>query len=193
VFISTLQTTAAWLGGYHPISRPLVSTSVLRWLNGPVSYTSVRLRIFLGGGLRVVRQTRWIQLVFRRRTDRRRIVDCPALGRVRELAFDWLPGSCRLRRNNRCRSVGLHSLERRFQRAEFLLRPRGLREFSLGGCRRGPETLPVAALAALAAQRLSTGTATEIYIYTIDVAADQGVETILTREFYPSVRNTGCS
>ena len=41
-----------------------------------------------------------------------------------------------------------------------------------------------AALAALAAQYLSAGTATEIYIYTTDIAAGEGAETILASEGY---------
>jgi len=38
-----------------------------------------------------------------------------------------------------------------------------------------------AALVALAAQRLSTGSVTEVYIYTTDVAAGDGTETVLAR------------
>jgi len=41
-----------------------------------------------------------------------------------------------------------------------------------------------AALAALAAQHLSAGTATEVYIYTTDIAAGQGAETVLASEGY---------
>jgi len=41
-----------------------------------------------------------------------------------------------------------------------------------------------AALAALAAQHLSAGTATEVYIYTTDVAAGKGAETVLANEGY---------
>jgi len=41
-----------------------------------------------------------------------------------------------------------------------------------------------AALAALAAQELSVGTATEVYIYTTDIAAGEGAETVLTSEGY---------
>ncbi|MDL0142604.1 hypothetical protein [Halobacterium salinarum] len=41
-----------------------------------------------------------------------------------------------------------------------------------------------AALAALAAQYLSTGTATEVYIYTTDIAAGEGAETVLATEGY---------
>ncbi|QRV18059.1 hypothetical protein JMJ58_24365 (plasmid) [Haloterrigena salifodinae] len=41
-----------------------------------------------------------------------------------------------------------------------------------------------AALAALAAQHLSTGTATDVYIYTTDVAAGEGAETVLASEGY---------
>lgn len=41
-----------------------------------------------------------------------------------------------------------------------------------------------AALAALAVQHLSTGTATEVYIYTTDIAAGEGAETILASEGY---------
>ena len=41
-----------------------------------------------------------------------------------------------------------------------------------------------AALAALAAQHLSAGTATEVYIYTTDIAAGEGVETVLASEGY---------
>ncbi len=41
-----------------------------------------------------------------------------------------------------------------------------------------------AALAALAAQHLSTGTATEAYIYTTDSAAGEGAETVLASEGY---------
>ncbi|UHQ95065.1 hypothetical protein [Haloterrigena alkaliphila] len=41
-----------------------------------------------------------------------------------------------------------------------------------------------AALAALAAQHLSTGTATEVYIYTTDTAAGEGAETVLASEGY---------
>jgi len=39
-----------------------------------------------------------------------------------------------------------------------------------------------AALAAIAAQRLSTGTATEVYVYTTDIAASEGAETVLGSE-----------
>ncbi|MDG5762087.1 hypothetical protein QA600_22490 [Natronococcus sp. A-GB1] len=41
-----------------------------------------------------------------------------------------------------------------------------------------------AALAALAAQRLSAGAAADIYIYTTDIAAGEGAETILASEGY---------
>jgi len=41
-----------------------------------------------------------------------------------------------------------------------------------------------AALAALAAQHLSSGTATEVYIYTTDIAAGEGAETVLASEGY---------
>lgn len=41
-----------------------------------------------------------------------------------------------------------------------------------------------AALAALAAQYLSSGAVTEIYIYTTDIAAGEGAETILASERY---------
>ena len=41
-----------------------------------------------------------------------------------------------------------------------------------------------AALAALAAQHLSAGTATEAYIYTTDIAAGEGAETVLATEAY---------
>ncbi|WP_251344720.1 hypothetical protein [Haloplanus halophilus] len=41
-----------------------------------------------------------------------------------------------------------------------------------------------AALAALAAQELSAGTATEVYIYTTDIAAGEGAETVLGSEGY---------
>jgi hypothetical protein len=41
-----------------------------------------------------------------------------------------------------------------------------------------------AALAALAAQHLSARTATEVYIYTTDIAAGEGAETVLTSEGY---------
>ncbi|MFC6784836.1 hypothetical protein ACFQFH_03415 [Halobaculum halobium] len=41
-----------------------------------------------------------------------------------------------------------------------------------------------AALAALAAQHLSAGTATEAYIYTTDIAAGEGAETVLASEGY---------
>ena len=41
-----------------------------------------------------------------------------------------------------------------------------------------------AALAALAAQHLSTETATEVYIYTTDIAAGEGAETVLASEGY---------
>jgi hypothetical protein len=41
-----------------------------------------------------------------------------------------------------------------------------------------------AALAALAAQYLSAGTATEVYIYTTDIAAGDGAETVLSSEGY---------
>ncbi|WP_254280578.1 hypothetical protein [Haloarcula marina] len=41
-----------------------------------------------------------------------------------------------------------------------------------------------AALAALAAQRLSAGTATEVYIYTTDIAVGEGAETVLSSEGY---------
>ena len=41
-----------------------------------------------------------------------------------------------------------------------------------------------AALAALAAQELSSGTATEVYIYTTDIAAGEGAETVLASEGY---------
>jgi hypothetical protein len=39
-------------------------------------------------------------------------------------------------------------------------------------------------LAALAAQHLSTGAATEVYIYTTDIAAGEGAETVLASEGY---------
>lgn len=41
-----------------------------------------------------------------------------------------------------------------------------------------------AALAALTAQHLSAGTATEVYIYTTDIAADEGAKTVLSSEGY---------
>ena len=41
-----------------------------------------------------------------------------------------------------------------------------------------------AALAALAAQHLNAGTATEVYIYTTDIAAGEGAETVLASEGY---------
>ena len=41
-----------------------------------------------------------------------------------------------------------------------------------------------AALAALAVQHLSAGTATDVYIYTTDVAAGEGAETVLASEGY---------
>ena len=41
-----------------------------------------------------------------------------------------------------------------------------------------------AALAALAAQHLSAGTATDVYIYTTDIAAGEGAETVLGSEGY---------
>ena len=41
-----------------------------------------------------------------------------------------------------------------------------------------------AALTALAAQHLSAGTATEVYIYTTDIAAGEGAETVLATEGY---------
>ncbi len=41
-----------------------------------------------------------------------------------------------------------------------------------------------AALAALAAQYLSAGTATEVYIYTTDIPAGEGAETVLASEGY---------
>jgi hypothetical protein len=41
-----------------------------------------------------------------------------------------------------------------------------------------------AALAALAAQHLSAGAATEVYIYTTDIAAGEGAETVLASEGY---------
>lgn len=41
-----------------------------------------------------------------------------------------------------------------------------------------------AALAALAAQHLSMGTATSVYIYTTDIAAGEGAETVLATEGY---------
>jgi hypothetical protein len=41
-----------------------------------------------------------------------------------------------------------------------------------------------AALAALAAQHLSAGTATSVYIYTTDIAAGEGAETVLATEGY---------
>ncbi|MFP8890816.1 hypothetical protein ACLI4U_13760 [Natrialbaceae archaeon A-CW2] len=41
-----------------------------------------------------------------------------------------------------------------------------------------------AALAALAAQRLSMGEATEVYIYTTDIAAGEGAEAVLASEGY---------
>ncbi|MEZ3172552.1 hypothetical protein ABNG03_18360 [Halorubrum sp. RMP-47] len=41
-----------------------------------------------------------------------------------------------------------------------------------------------AALAALAAQHLSAGTTTEVYIYTTDIAAGKGAETVLASEGY---------
>ncbi|ELZ24365.1 hypothetical protein C477_01055 [Haloterrigena salina JCM 13891] len=41
-----------------------------------------------------------------------------------------------------------------------------------------------AALAALAAQHLSAGTVSEVYIYTTDIAAGEGAETVLASEGY---------
>jgi len=41
-----------------------------------------------------------------------------------------------------------------------------------------------AALAALAAQHLSSGSATEVYVYTTDIAAGEGAETVLASEGY---------
>ena len=41
-----------------------------------------------------------------------------------------------------------------------------------------------AALAALAAQHLSAGSAAEVYIYTTDIAAGEGAETVLASERY---------
>lgn len=41
-----------------------------------------------------------------------------------------------------------------------------------------------AALAALAGQHLSAGMATEVYIYTTDIAAGKGAETVLASEGY---------
>ncbi|GGM50480.1 hypothetical protein [Haloarcula argentinensis] len=41
-----------------------------------------------------------------------------------------------------------------------------------------------AALAALAVQHLSTGTVSEVYIYTTDIAAGEGTETVLASEGY---------
>ena len=41
-----------------------------------------------------------------------------------------------------------------------------------------------AAPTALAAQHLSTGTATDVYIYTTDIAAGEGAETVLASEGY---------
>jgi hypothetical protein len=41
-----------------------------------------------------------------------------------------------------------------------------------------------AALAALAAQHLSAGAVSEVYIYTTDIAAGEGAETVLTSEGY---------
>jgi hypothetical protein len=41
-----------------------------------------------------------------------------------------------------------------------------------------------AALAALAAQHLSAGTVAEVYIYTTDIAAGEGAETVLASEGY---------
>jgi hypothetical protein len=41
-----------------------------------------------------------------------------------------------------------------------------------------------AALVALAAQHLSAGTATDVYIYTTDIAAGEGAETVLASEGY---------
>ncbi|ELY62786.1 hypothetical protein [Natrinema versiforme] len=41
-----------------------------------------------------------------------------------------------------------------------------------------------AALAALAVQHLSAGAATEVYIYTTDIAAGEGAETVLASEGY---------
>jgi len=41
-----------------------------------------------------------------------------------------------------------------------------------------------AALAALASQELSAGAATEVYIYTTDIAAGEGAETVLASEGY---------
>jgi hypothetical protein len=41
-----------------------------------------------------------------------------------------------------------------------------------------------AALAALAAQELSVGAATEVYIYTTDIAAGEGAETVFASEGY---------
>ena len=41
-----------------------------------------------------------------------------------------------------------------------------------------------ATLAALAAQELSVGAATEVYIYTTDIAAGEGAETVFASEGY---------
>jgi len=41
-----------------------------------------------------------------------------------------------------------------------------------------------AALAALAAQHLSSGSATEVYVYTTDIAAGEGAEIVLASEGY---------
>lgn len=41
-----------------------------------------------------------------------------------------------------------------------------------------------AALAALAAQHLSAGTASEVYVYTTDIAAGEGAEVVLASEGY---------
>ena len=41
-----------------------------------------------------------------------------------------------------------------------------------------------AALAALGSQHLSAGTATEVHMYTTDIAAGEGAETVLASEGY---------
>ncbi len=62
----------------------------------------------------------------------------------------------------------------------------GVQRYIANADDRSPDTIERAdcALAALAAQRLSTGTATEVYIYTTDIAAGEAAETVLASEGY---------
>jgi hypothetical protein len=62
----------------------------------------------------------------------------------------------------------------------------GVQRYIANADDRPPDTIERAdcALAALAAQKLNAGAATEVYIYTTDIAAGEGAETILASEGY---------